>query len=537
MELRQYLALVRKWMWLLILTTAIAAVSSYYYSSTMRPTYRAETTVMVGRILENPNPTAMDVYTTNNLAQTYALLVTQPPVLQGTAEALNWRESWQTLYFKISVTTAGNQLLRIAVTDHDPQTAKALADEVARQLIEHSPISSQQKQIEEQRAFVTAQLDQLRLQIETAQKTLTSLNNQAALENDPTRLNDLNNRISTLQGRIGDWQKNYASLSSLLSTGSNLFLTILATAQVPRTPISPNISQNVLFAALAGLVLGGAAVLLLEYLDDTIKGSDDVDRVLNLPTLGAITRIAGIRESSDHLITLKHPRSPISEAYRVLRTNLRFSGIENPAGTLLITSGGPGEGKTTTAANLAVIIAQSGRRVILVDTDLRRPNVHRFFGLPNSLGLSTLFLGDAPISSVLQPTSVEGLRVMTSGPLPPNPAEMLDSKQMADILTDLRGQADMVILDSPPALAVADASILGSRCSGTIIVIDSGRTRTDLSRRTLETLGRTGARVCGVVLNRLTARRGTGYYHYYYYYSSQDKKHGAPEQLSASKPA
>ena len=325
--------------------------------------------------------------------------------------------------------------------------------------------------------------------------------------------------MAAQQAKISDWQKNYSSLSALLSTNAaNLYVIVLAPAQEPTVPISPNIPQNVLFAALAGLVLAGGTILLLEYLDDTMKNADDVQRVLKLSTLGAITRIASIHDPADQLITLKHPRSPIAEAYRSLRTNLRFSGIENPSGAIVITSAGPGEGKTTTAANLAVIIAQSGKRVILLDTDLRRPSIHKIFGFTNDVGLSSLFLGDATtLHMVMQPTSIDGLWVIPSGPLPPNPSEILDSKQMGEILAQLRGQSDMLILDSPPVLAVADASILGSRCSGAVMVIEAGRTRTGVARRALETLAQTNTKVLGVAFNKISQRQAAGYYYYYYY--------------------
>ncbi len=532
MELRQYFGLLRKWAWLIILTSALAAASSYVYSLRIPPTYQADTTVLVGQVLQNPGQSALDVQSQGFLAQAYALLATQPQILQGTAEAINWPDPWQTLYFKVSAQAVGSQLLKISATDRNPKEAKAIADEVAHQLSLKGPISAQQKQVEDQQAFVTAQLAQLKLQIESNQKTLTNLSNQAALETDPKKVSDLNSRISALQTNISNWQTTYANLSGLLNNAQNLFLTELVPAQEPTTPVSPNIPQNVLLAAIAGIVLSGAAVLLLEYLDDTVKDADDVQRVLNFPTLGAITRIASMRNLSDSLITLKHPRSPIAEAYRVLRTNLRFTGIENPSGALLVTSAGPGEGKTTTAANLAVTLAQGGRRVIIIDADLRRPTLHQVFGLSNEVGISSLFLGDAPtLASVLQPTEVEGLSVITSGPLPPNPAEVLDSKQMNGILASLREQADMLILDSPPVLAVADASILGSRCSGAVLVIDSGRTRSDVCRRAVETLSKTKVKVYGVVLNRLTARRASGYY-YYDYYSSQDKTRSRAPQTN-----
>lgn len=530
MELRQYLSLIRKWAWLLVLTTVIAAGSSYYYSRTIPPTYRASTTILVGQVYNNStqatDPYGGSAYQAASLADAYALLATQPPILQATAQAINWPGDWQSLYFKVSAksVTAGGQLLQVSVTDSTPRQAKVIADEITHQLILQGPISQQQKQAEDQRAFITTQLSQLKLQIESNQKTLTNLSNQAGLETDPKKLADLNDRISALQTKITTWQTNYANLSATLSSGSNLFLTILAPAQEPTTPISPNIPQNVLFAVIAGLALAGGAVLLLEYLDDTIKDPDDAQRVLNLSTLGAITHIANVRDSADTLVTLKHPRSPIAEAYRVLRTNLRFSGIENPSGALLVTSSGPGEGKTTTAANLAVALAQGGKRVILIDTDLRRPTLHKVFGLPNAVGLSNMFLEDATaLESILQSTAIEGLSVITSGPLPPNPAEVLDSKQMSKILTNLRAQADMLILDSPPALAVADASILGSRCSGAVLVVDAGRTRTDLTRRAVETLQKTNVKVLGVVLNKLSTRRASGYYYYYYDYASKDR--------------
>lgn len=525
MDLRQSLTLFRKWAWLLALVAVIGGAAGYFYSRTIRPIYRAQTTVMVGRQRTNLDTTSFDSVDSDNLAQMYALLATQPTILQATAEKLNTSEPWQNLYFKVTATTVGTQILRIAAVDTDPQTAKTIADEVAQQLIVQGPIAEQQKQSQEQRTFVNSELANLKLQIESARKTQSTLNNQAALENDPTRLSEINNRISAIQTKIGDWQKNYASLSALLSNASNFYLAILAPAQVPTTPVSPNITQNIIFAALAGAGLAVGAILVLEYLDDTVKDDADFQRVLDLPGLGAISRIAGIQNPEDHLITLRHPRAPISEAYRILRTNLHFSGIENTAGALLVTSAGPGEGKTTTACNLGVVLAQAGGQVILLDADLRRPSVHRFFGLTNNLGFSNLFLRDAPaLDDVIQTTGVPGLSVITSGPLPPNPTELLDSRRMTEILKNLRARSDLVILDSPPALAVADASILGSRCSGGILVVDAGHTRTEALRRAFVTLKRTGTKVYGGVLNKLSTRRASDYYHYYYYSSSSGAK-------------
>ena len=272
-----------------------------------------------------------------------------------------------------------------------------------------------------------------------------------------------------------------------------------------------------MLAAAIGLALAVGGAFLIEFLDDTIKTPDDVTRTMNLPTLGAIARIHPIKQPGDHLIAKNHPRAPISEAYRVLRTNLQFSSLGNPSTMLLVTSAGPLEGKTTTAANLAITMAQGGKRVVLADTDLRRPAMHDFFGVPNDQGLTSLLLDEGlELDDVLAESGVEGLRVLISGPLPPNPAELLGSSQMERLIQRIRDQAEVIIFDSPPILAVADASILGSQCDGTLLVVDAGKTRSDVAKRGKETLDKIGVNLLGVVLNKLSHRRGDGYYDYYY---------------------
>ena len=524
MQLKQYVVLFRRWAWLLILASIVAAGVSYLYSRTIQPIYRAQTMLLVGRAVQNTDPTFSDAQAAMNLADAYALLATQPLILQATADAIHWPESWQTLYYKVSASTVSNQLLRITVTDTDPARTAVIADEVAQQLIAQGPVSSEQQRTQEQSAFVGSELSQLKVQIQSARKTLTSLQNQAALERDPLKLVDQRAQISAQEANIASWEMNYASLSSILNSPSLPFVTVLAPAQVPEAPTSPDIPRNLLIGIMISWVLAGGAILLFEHLDDTIKDADDVRTVLDVSTLGAITRFTHIQKPTDHVVTLAHPRSPTAEAYRVLRTNLRFSGIENPSGALLVTSAGPGEGKSTTAANLAVIMAQSGKRVILMDADLRRPSLHKFFGVSNNVGLTNLFLGDMTgVESVMRPTGIESLRFIPSGHIPPNPAEILESSQMKRIISDLRGQCDMLILDSPPVLAVADPSILGSRCSGAILVVDAGRTRSEVCYRALDTLNHTGTKVFGVVLNKLSTRRASGYYYYYHYYSRSEK--------------
>jgi len=528
LEIRRYVALLRKWGWLILLITGLAAAGSYFYSQTIPPTYRTEAILLVGQDQQALNPTVNDIYVSTNLAQAYALLVSQPSVLEATAKAINWDGPWQSLYFNVTATApAGAQTIRVSATARTPQQAQAIANEIAHQVILQSPLSQQQQAADTQRSFITAQQALMQEQIVNAQKTLTELNGQAALETDQQKLSDLNDRIGALQTKIEGWQHTYLEMGSLLNSSSGRYLTIIAPAGLPSSPVSPNVPQNVLVAAATGLLLSVGVVLLLEYLDDTIKNPDDVQRVLKLTTLASVARIAAIRKAGDSLITLRHPRSPAAEDFRILRTNLRYSGIENPGGALLVTSANPSEGKTTTAANLAIALAQSGKRVVLVDADLRRPGVHQLFGISNERGLSSLFTEEpSSLDVVLQPTEVRGLRVLPAGEPPVNPAELLDSVLMNEILLELRAQSDMVVIDSPPLLVVADANILASRCSGAILVIDSGRTRSQAAQRVTETLQRSHVQLLGVVLNRMAKRHG-GYYNNYYYYSS---KKGAPKK-------
>ena len=212
------------------------------------------------------------------------------------------------------------------------------------------------------------------------------------------------------------------------------------------------------------------------------------------------------------LAVLLYPRSAIAEAYRTLRANIEFASVDAPIRTILVTSSIPGEGKTVTAANLAAVFAQAGRRVLLVDADLRKPGVHALFDLPNSSGLTTILRNsEANLDAIAHPTEQEGLRVLTTGPLPPNPAELLGSQRMRMVLERLQDAADLVVFDSPPLLAVTDAAVLSSFLDGTLLVIDAKRSRRRAVRPAKDALTRAGANVFGVVLNRVPARAHSEY--------------------------
>ena len=330
--------------------------------------------------------------------------------------------------------------------------------------------------------------------------------------------------MTGLQDKLSTLQANYAALLSQTQAGAPNSITLIEPAVLPTVPVGPQKLATVLLAAVIGFVLAGGAAYLIEYLDDTVKNPEEVQSALHLTTLGAVPQAEGALPGDERdLLVLADSRSQVTEAYRVLRTNLQFASVTHPVRALLVASAAPSEGKSMTAANLAAALAQAGKRVILVDTDLHRPRLHKLFALRNNVGVTTALLEeDLALDTLLQATKVPGLLVLSSGPLPPNAAELLGSERMGDLVTQLKSRADVVVFDSPPIVALADAAILSTQCDGVLMVLNAGKTRRDEAKRALEALRHVGARVIGAVLNQMPKERN-GYYYYYHYGYGYDR--------------
>lgn len=522
MELRQYASIIWKWMWLIVLSTVVAATFSWLAVKDQPATYQTSTTLMIGQAIEQVNPNYGDFYTSDRLAQTYSELIKREPILRATARALGFEEQWRVLRGQVAVTlVAGTNLMEIRVTDTDPQRAKLIADELANQLMTAVQASRPQ---DSNRAFIEQQSAALPPKIEAAQQEIQKLDAELSGAFSAREIQDIQSRINTLEGQINNWRATFAQYQLLLGdTGVNV-LTVIEQAQVPNVPVGPQWLMQVLLAAAIGAMLAVGAAFLIEYLDDTVKSPDEVLKTMGLTTLGAITRISG-DAPSEKLITVRHPKSPISEAYRAMRTNLQFSSLDHPIRSMVVTSPNPVEGKSTTLANLGVVMAQAGKSVVLVDSDLRRPTLHKIFQVSNKTGLTNVLLDDRLVlDGHLQETGIENLRVLTSGPLPPNPSELLGSKRMAQFIELLKSKADVVVFDTPPALPVTDAAVLATQTDGVLLVADAGKTRRSAARQAVENLQKVGANVLGAALNRLSPGRSGGYYYYYYYYYAEDEK-------------
>lgn len=448
METTRYLALIKRWWWLLLAGLLISGVGSYAISKTLTPIYSASTTLLVNQTQVPGTIAYNDILTSERLTRTYKELIEKRPVLDEVIEQLELPYSRDELAGMISVgVVTDTQLLRLSVENADPSMASRIANTAASVFIEQNT------------------------------------------ESDMARPGEVS---------------------------------IVEAATTPGTPIKPNIRLNAAVAMVIGFMIAAGIALAFEYFDDTVKTIDEL-QAHGFASLGGVARFRR-RSLQENLIAGSRSQHQFAEAYRVLRTNVQFSTIDRPGQKLLVTSANPGEGKSTTAANLALVMAQTGKRVVLIDSDLRRPSLHRFFGLNNEQGLTNLLLSPQPgMNGCAQHTRFENLAVITSGPLPPNPSELLASSRMDALLKSIESQADIVIIDSPPTLPVADASILASKVDGTLIVVDSSRTRIKSLAAAKEALERSKTHILGAVLNKLGRRSGE-YYCYHYYYGTDGQK-------------
>ena len=312
-------------------------------------------------------------------------------------------------------------------------------------------------------------------------------------------------------------------LAQISQGGETGGVRIIDEATVPNIPVSPQRKRAIILAACIGLLLGVFAAVVADRFDDSVQTPDEVRDRLQLAILGSIPRVGEMlfgRRPSDRFRLISHvePQSLIAEAFRSLRTNIAFARAHHDLRTIVLTSPGPGDGKSTVACNLATTFAQQGQRTLLVDADLRRAVVNETFEIPRSPGLSDLLVGRARLADAVRGVDVPNLFVLVSGPFPPNPSELLGSPTMRDILEEAKGAFDMIVIDSPPVLAVTDASVLSSLVDGTIVVIRVGRTARDAVRRAVAQLRVVNGRVLGAVLNDVDFGSGVYYGGYGYYY-------------------
>ena len=540
MGLEDLFAPLKRWWWLLLAAVGVAAGFSLVASLRQPPIYRSSATVMIGRAIEDPNPSDSQMYTSQRLAATYADIAMRMPVRTATMQALGL--AWLPTY--VVRPLPNTQLMEIAVTDVDATRAQAVANELANQLILQSPTSRSGDKARQE--FINRQLDDLQVKIQETQDEIDSRQSELANLTSARQIADTQNQIYALQSKLDTLRTNYTDLLANTQDGALNTITIIEPAVLPTKPVGPNVPFLVLIAAIFALAVAVGAVYLLTYLDNTIKSPEEIKRLTDLPMLVGVPTIVG-ETYPEKLVTINQPRSPISEAYRSLRTAVQFSTIDRTGcAALMVTSPSPTEGKSLTTANLAIVIAQAGYRVLVLDADLRRPVMHKIFGLDNSSGLTEFLCHvksndleesiDAWSENGFHDTLVEGLKVMTCGSIPPNPSELLGSNTYLRLVDSLKKRFDYIVLDSPPVLIVTDSVVLSTRVDTTILVIDADKTQKNQLRQTVDRLREVNANILGIVVNRLNSKMSGyhDYYHYHYYHKSANGSYGYDDDSAGS---
>ena len=527
MELGAYLKPLMKWWWLLLAATAVALISSLIVTLQQPLVYQSRTTLIAGRTVFESNPNSGDLYLNQQLASFY-VNIAQGDTVRNAAMAMlgtDWLPSYN------ASPLPNSQIIEILVSDTSPERAQVVANALASALIQQTPTNTQQQQARV--AFIDEQLSQLEEDIRATQDEITKKEQELGQLFSARQIADAQAQIAALNTKLTSLQSNYAALLTNSQRGAINTLSVLEPANLPGQPIGPNKIMIILLSGAIALVISAGAAYLLEYLDDTLKDPEDIYRLLDLPVVGFISRIDKGKYHGDYVA--KHPRSAIAESFRALRTDLEFAAVDMPLKIILVTSPSVAAGKTSIAINLAVVIAQGGKKVYLVDADLRKPSVHRSLGLPNRQGLSDAFRREKDIRDLAQFWQEGNIHVITSGPLPPNPSELLSSKKMDQILQTLEREADVVIIDGPPFL-VTDATILSAKAEGVLLVVRYGNTRKEGAINAVKQLQRTGARILGVVLNQVP-RKGEEYlglYRYYAgYYAERDDEEAVPQNGKA----
>jgi len=523
-DLEAYLRPIIRWWWLIVLAAILAAGSAFVFTRLRPPVYIASGTVMIGTAIQERNPDSQQLSLTQGLALTYARIAQRPSLKEATKSALgmDWLPEYAVRVLPDS------QLIEISVTDIDPQRAFAVAGELINQLILLSPGGQERQQRE---VFIQEQLRKLEQGLRETEDEINRRQEELSTALSARQIRQVEDEISALQAKQTTLQSTYVGLLANTEQGSTNTVNVLDPPVLPVEPVNTRWYLLVLMAGALGAALAAAGAYLLEFLDDRILTVDQVQSVTGQMTLGTLPAIEN-NQQSDSIVMLNNPHSTDAEAFRVLRTNLLFASVDHELHSLLVSSPNPGEGKSFVSANLAVAFAQTGKRVILIDADLRKPTLHRVFGLVNNVGVTSALVSVTPVlDSLLQTTSVPELRVMTSGPLPPNPSELLSSHKMEELLHVLEAECDLVVIDSPPVTVVSDTAVLASRVDGVLVVFAADRVRRDLARNAMAALRQVNARVLGVVLNRTTGNQHGYYYSYQKSYGNQYySTHYAPEK-------
>ncbi len=528
MELRDYINVIRARKWVIIQSVVIVTLVALLVSLVMPKSYEGTAEVL---ITEKDTASAIlgDVLPSSSQPErtlaTQVQLMSLRPIAEATIKKLNLQTTADDLLKHVSVSAVGQtNIVKITATDSDPARAARIANAMAEEYVQSSR--------DAERASMAAAAEEVQKRLDDAKSEIIDLGHKIAGSQNAT---DLQAELQIATGTYSTLADKLEQLriSEQLETGPGR---VVSAAAVDTNAVSPNLSRNLLLALVVGLVFGIGTAFLYEYLDSTIKSTEEVEKLFGAPVLGTIPLDRIEKSVKRRLAIVEDPGSSTAEAYRVLRNSLDFVNFQNDIKTILVTSAAPGEGKSTVAANLAAALAQAGKKVVLVSVDFRRPTTDQFFGVNNMIGLSDVLLGTHSLKAALQRPGDDQLLVLSAGKMPPNPSELLGSAKMHEVVRALGDWGEWVIIDTPPLLAVADPASVARWVDGVLVVSKVGGTTREAATKAMELLGKVGARIVGAVIWGLDESKpgsaGYGYYAGgYYYYSSyygQMRSKGSP---------
>jgi succinoglycan biosynthesis transport protein ExoP len=535
LELRDYFRILwtRKWTAFIVVAIVMAGVMFLSYRQT--PVYQSQVKLVVPQVPQTQNSSGVPIVQRID-PEVEAQIATSYLVSSQVQKAIPWASDVnpdQLAHFMtVAPLKSAGSILLFQAQHPNPQRAADLAQWFATEYLNYR-----------NKATLTPfeqALSRWKTQLGQDLKALTTFDQQHPFR--PSELKAITNARNDLEAAVQiDRQYVQQNQQAINQVTGDAQSAIIQPAKVAHRPIRPNHLRDGIFAAIIGIALGIGAAFLRDYADDSLRGPEDLERQAGAPLLGVIPHVSAKasgaktrREGTQYLVSVGDPKAPATESYRTLRTNLLFVSVGGPVRRLLIASPVKSEGKSTTAANLATVMAHAGQRVLLVGADLRRPSIHKFFGMSNRVGLSSVLSGQASLMDAIQDPGIKGLRVMAGGPVPPNPAELLGSLAMKQFLEQAADAADWVILDGPPVLGLADASVVATLSDAVLLVVNEATNRRVLAHAR-DQLAKVRSRVVGAVLNNFGP--ATSYYYYadYYAYTSSYYYEQEPQEKRRNK--
>jgi succinoglycan biosynthesis transport protein ExoP len=505
LDLRAYLRVLVRRKWVILAITLLAMVSAFLMSNAQTRQYRSTADLL---FTSKASDTLFDPSTSQNqnlarLLLTEVRFVNGPDVRAAVAKALGSAPG------VAATASATENVISISAVSSSPTRAADIANAYANAYIDFRRKSAVDDIAAVQKAF-QQKVDELQTRISDIDRRISN-----TPKDQTSVLNGLENERSPLVSEQNTYRQQVSQLQFKSDFSSGI--QIVSPAQPAGAAFAPTPKRSAFLAGCLGLLLGLSVAFLIDFLDDSIKGEEDVQHAApGLPVLGMIPVVSGWKnKAAARLVSASEPNSVAAEAYRTLRTSIQFMGLDRPLRILQVTSPNASEGKTSTLSNLAVALSRAGKRVVVVGCDLRRPRLQDFFGLPNKEGFTSVLIGEVPLANAIQAVpDHRRLRIVTAGPLPPNPSELLSTARTEQALHAMRDSADIVLVDSPPVLPVTDAAVLSHWVDATVLVVSVGQTSRRELKRSIEQLRQVDATIVGIVLNGVPSTEGRYGYGY-----------------------